>query len=162
MRLSFILLICGIVCFGLKGQTTSSMEAPGYDISKVVTYDSLRTELVLRLNGMMAALIAKDMKQVANYYADNAIIRGPRGIEAKGRAEIDEHWMSLKDKVIDWSLSCEDIFIDEDIIYQTGISTLIVKSANKEYKSLVNYLLIWKRENNDFKIYKDLYHNISK
>ncbi|MBT8484748.1 MAG: DUF4440 domain-containing protein [Phycisphaerales bacterium] len=106
---------------------------------------TLRTE-VERLNrSMEESLRAGDLLGVAGHYADDAILIGPSGNRVTGRTEIDAYWMRFSDPV-DWSLSVGTLEGEADLLCQRGTSRLTYRRGDAVRTSVVEFLLIWRRE----------------
>jgi ketosteroid isomerase-like protein len=98
---------------------------------------------------------ANDMAATAAFYSDDAEISGSNYI-VTGRKNLDNYWLSLKDKGRGWKLTVIEIGGTDDYIYQLGNSDLTYLVNGKETKSVTNFVLIWKKQkDNSYKILKD-------
>lgn len=98
---------------------------------------------------------ANDMAATAAFYSDDAEISGANYV-VTGRKNLDNYWLSLKDKGRGWKLTVIEIGGTNDYIYQLGNSDLTYLVNGKETKSVTNFVLIWKKQkDNSYKIFRD-------
>ena len=98
---------------------------------------------------------ANDMAATAAFYSDDAEIVGAN-YRVAGRKNLDNYWLSLKDKGRGWKLTVFEIGGTGDYIYQLGNSDLTHLVNGKEAKSVTNFVLIWKKQSdNSYKIFRD-------
>ena len=98
---------------------------------------------------------ANDMAATAAFYSDDAEISGSNYV-VTGRKNLDNYWLSLKDKGRGWKLTVIEIGGTDDYIYQLGNSDLTYMVNGKETKSVTNFVLIWKKQKDgSFKIFRD-------
>ena len=98
---------------------------------------------------------ANDMAATAAFYTDDAEISGANYV-VTGRKNLDNYWLSLKDKGRGWKLTVIEIGGTDDYIYQLGNSDLTYLVNGKETKSVTNFILIWKKQqDNSYKIFRD-------
>ena len=98
---------------------------------------------------------ANDMGATAAFYSDDAEIVASNYL-VKGRKNLDNYWLSLKDKGRGWKLTVIEIGGAGDYIYQLGNSDLTYMVNGKETKSVTNFVLIWKKQaDNSYKIFRD-------
>lgn len=100
---------------------------------------------------MEMAFNNNDMNKVAGYYLDSAVILGG-GTNMTGRKNIDNYWLSLKDKGATWKLEIDKIEDYETIVIQRGRSYL---SSGSGSQSNVRFILIWKKIDGFYKILYD-------
>lgn len=136
-----------------------------------------------RLNEMENHFRAKNLQAIAGIYLDNGYLISPRE-SVTGREQINNYWNSIKDP-IDWKLTSylitgsekslfesdvyknlpnkppgwEKLHLDlKDAVYQIGKSELKSLWNGKESLSVVNFILIWKKQaDGSFKILADTY-----
>ncbi len=114
-------------------------------------------KVVVELNKQMEKLFAQnDMKGVAAFYLDTAIISGGR-MTVTGRANIDNYWLSLKDQGATWKLEIDAIEDYGQLVIQRGRSYLTQNSGGAQRSSNVKFLLIWKKIGNEYKVLYDYY-----
>lgn len=121
---------------------------------------ALRKEVEAQIQGMEAAFARRDMKGVAAYYADNAVVRHPRGVAAVGRKALDSYWVDMKEPK-KWTLEVYGVTPAEgtNLVYQTGRSTL-VQGTTQERTSVVEFMVVWQRQNDGkLRIILDYYHS---
>jgi ketosteroid isomerase-like protein len=92
-----------------------------------------------------------EMLKVAAYYLDSAVILGG-GMNLTGRTNIDNYWLSLKDKAASWKLEIDKIEDYDNIVIQRGRSYL---SSGPGMQSNVRFLLIWKKKGDSYKVLYD-------
>lgn len=98
---------------------------------------------------------ANDMAATAAFYSDDAEIVGSNYV-VTGRKNLDNYWLSLKDKGRGWKLTVIEIGGTGEYIYQLGNSDLTYLVNGKETKSVTNFVLIWKKQrDNNYKIFRD-------
>ena len=103
---------------------------------------------------------ANDMAATAAFYSDDAEIIGATYVVA-GRKNLDNYWLSLKDRGRGWKLKVIEIGGTGDYIYQLGNSDLTYLVNDKESTSVTNFVLIWKKQaDNTYKIFRDYLTNI--
>ena len=109
-----------------------------------------------KLNKKMEEVFnANDMTATAALYSDDAEIIGAN-YRVTGRKNLDNYWLSLKDRGKGWKLTVIEIGGAGDYIYQLGNSDLTYLVNGKESKSVTNFVLIWKKQSdNSYKIFRD-------
>jgi ketosteroid isomerase-like protein len=121
--------------------------------------DTVLYDEIIRLNRAMEAAIGRgDVAAAARFYADDARILGPRGFEVSGRAAIDDYWASIGN-ARSWKLEAWDVGGSRDEAYQVGRSTLVHGAPGQERTSVVEFVVIWKRQSDgQLRIALDFYH----
>ena len=98
---------------------------------------------------------ANDMAATAAFYTDDAEISGSNYV-VTGRKNLDNYWLALRDKGRGWKLTVIEIGGTDDYIYQLGNSDLTYIANGKERKSVTNFVLIWKKQQDgSYKIFRD-------
>ena len=126
-----------------------------------------------------------EMLQLANIYLDDAVLLSPGGNVVTGREAIDQYWTGIQDP-IDWKLdivlittneaeiydhpywkSLEQkppqwrlhVNIEEDdpLVYELGHSTLTTKWNGEVHSSEVDFLLVWIKTVQGYRILADTY-----
>jgi ketosteroid isomerase-like protein len=116
---------------------------------------ALRREIEQLNRGMEAAVNRGDLKGAAAFYADDAVVRGPRGVVAQGRASIDRYFMDIGKAT--WKLAVIQVGGDRNAPYQVGRSTLI--HGARPDTSIVSFVAYWKRQpDGKLRILLDYYH----
>ena len=140
------ILIITAVIFSI---TTISAQDGNADRTKI------KTEIERRNKEMERVFNANDMAATAAFYSDDAEIVASNYL-VKGRKNLDNYWLSLKDKGRGWKLTVIEIGGTGDYIYQLGNSDLTYMVNGKETKSVTNFVLIWKKQaDNSYKIFRD-------
>jgi len=105
---------------------------------------------------MEDAFTKNDMVAVATFYAHDGEIVYPDNYTVKGRTNLDKYWMDLKDKGRGWNLTVVEIGGQGEFVYQLGKSDLKYINNGKESRSITNFVLIWrKQEDGGYKIFRD-------
>ena len=98
---------------------------------------------------------ANDMAATAAFYSDDAEIVASNYL-VTGRQNLDNYWLSLKDKGRGWKLTVIEIGGTGEFVYQLGNSDLTYLVNGKETKAVTNFVLIWKKQkDNSYKIFRD-------
>ncbi len=148
---------------------------------------SLEEDIKRQNEAMEEAFEAGDMKKVASFYLDDAVLLSPGNEPVTGRKEIDAYWANTKDPV-SWELEVIEVSADEKdiyqnqyyesletkppswrnrgvkieaddqaIVYQLGRSTLTSRWQGKENTSVVSFILVWKYTDEGYRIIVDTY-----
>lgn len=149
MRTRTVVVASLLVCApGLVGaQTPAASDA-----------SALRREVEALNREMEAAFNRGDLKAVAAFYADNAVVRSSRQVAAQGRAAIDRYFTGIQNPKR-WKLEVYGVSAPEgnDLVFETGLSTLV--SGSPEHVSPFEFALVWKRQaNGKLRIVLDYYH----
>ena len=105
---------------------------------------ALRAEIQAVNDSMVAAFNSGDMLAVARFYTDDARIDGERGELVQGRAAVDKYWTGIRNAK-SWKLDVIDVGGHPDTPYQIGRSTLVMAGPNGDRTSVVEFLVIWRR-----------------
>jgi len=117
--------------------------------------NKIKTDIEKLNKEMERVFNANDMAATAAFYSDDAEIIGANYL-VTGRKNLDNYWLSLKDKGRGWKLTVIEIGGAGDYIYQLGNSDLTYMVNGKETKSVTNFVLIWKKQkDNSYKIFRD-------
>ena len=120
----------------------------------------IKTDIEKLNKEMERVFNANDMAATAAFYTDDAEISGSNYV-VTGRKNLDNYWLSLKDKGRGWKLTVIEIGGTDDYIYQLGNSDLTYMVNGKETKSVTNFVLIWKKQKDgSYKIFRDYLTNI--
>ena len=149
--------------------------------------DELYREIKLLNEGMEASFEGGDMKGVADFYLDNAVMLAPGQPAVTGREKIDAYWMRTRDPV-SWDLEVfvvsrqeEEIYshelykelkvkppswhetnvleeVDkEELVYQLGRSSLTSMYNGEKHTSVVTFVLVWRKTADSYRILVDTY-----
>lgn len=100
---------------------------------------------------------AGNLLDVADVYADDAVLLDARGARTAGREEIDAYWSAIENP-LDWRLEIKRIRGSEVIAYETGTSYLKTLREGVEHTAVSHFLLLWRREpGGDWRIEMDAY-----
>lgn len=108
---------------------------------------------------METSFNSNDMLKVSAFYLDSAGISGGRQY-ITGRNNIDNYWVSLKDKNAVWKLETDGIEDYGDVVLQRGRSYLTYKSGETQRQSNVRFLLVWKKTGRSYKILYDYFSGL--
>ncbi|HEY0067026.1 MAG TPA: nuclear transport factor 2 family protein [Flavisolibacter sp.] len=108
---------------------------------------------------METAFNSRDMLKVSALYLDSAGISGGRQY-ITGRNNIDNYWLSLKDRNAEWKLETDGIEDYGDVVLQRGRSYLTFKSGETQRQSNVRFLLVWKKTGQSYKILYDYFSGL--
>jgi ketosteroid isomerase-like protein len=137
------LLLFPLCVFNLSAQTTK-------DTSTV------KKQIMVLNQQMENAFNSNDMNKVAAFYADDSEIVYDDNYTVKGRSDLDNYWLTLKDKGRGWKLTVVEIGGQGDFVYQLGKSDLKHLSQGKVANSITNFVLIWKKQaDGNYKIFRD-------
>ena len=122
-------------------------------LSSVNTFSQSKVadKITVLIKEMETSFNNNDMLKVSAFYLDSAVILGG-GSNITGRANIDNYWLSLKDKGAGWKLEIDKIEDYDNIVIQRGRSYL---SFGQERQSNVRFILIWKKTGNSYKVLYD-------
>ncbi len=126
-----------------RGERPASHTAPVVRTSP--QSPALRAEIQAVNDSMVAAFNSGDMLAVARFYTDDARIDGERGELVQGRVDIDKYWTSIRNAKF-WKLDVIEVGGHPDTPYQIGRSTLVTTGPNGDRTSVVEFLVIWRRE----------------
>lgn len=142
-RKSTLILLLFLSCFfALSAQTSEDT--------------SVKKQILLLNRQLEEAFNNNDMNKVAAFYADDGEIVYDNDYTVKGRSNLDNYWMALKDKGRGWKLTVVEIGGQGEFVYQLGKSDLKHISQGKEATSITNFLLIWKKQaDGTYKIFRD-------
>ncbi len=144
-----VLLVISSSCNNSDKSVEKDVEVTGtvFDLAKE------KQELQKSFNGVMAALDGGDAKAVANFYTEDGVFMPHNSQIFTGRAEIEKAFEGFiaggftdLDVESTWAEGCGDFLLDtEQWTLSNGKDTLIGKS-----------LVIWKKEDGMWKMYKDM------
>ena len=122
----------------------------------MVSFSQLKTpDKITALNKEMEKdFNNNNMLKVASFYLDSAVILGG-GMNLTGRTNIDNYWLSLKDKAASWRLEIDKIEDYDNIVIQRGRSYLSLGSNGAGTQSNVRFILIWKKTGESYKVLYD-------
>jgi ketosteroid isomerase-like protein len=96
-------------------------------------------------------------RDIAQFYADKALIVGPRGQRFAGREAIEAYWTSFL-TAGDWHLRVLEFDSDGTTAYQVARSEFRHRFGDAEYTGEVDVILIWRRQaDGSYRIYVDCY-----
>lgn len=130
------LLAALLVCIAAQGGTAQQPRTARRD---------LKAELVAMNDSLVSAFNRGNAAAVARFYADDARMDGERGTVVQGREAIDRFWADLKNPK-SWKLEVIAVGGRPDQPYEIGRSTIVTSGPNGDRVSVVEYLLIFRRD----------------
>ncbi|HJU76104.1 MAG TPA: nuclear transport factor 2 family protein, partial [Gemmatimonadaceae bacterium] len=127
-----------------RGDGPTRPRVPASAAAKTANPDLWR-ELQAVNDSMTAAFNKGDLLAVARFYTDDGIVDGPRGERVAGRAALDKYWTGIQNPK-SWKLEVLGLGGHPDFPYQIGRSTLVTSSPNGDRTSVVEFLVLWRRE----------------
>ena len=148
-----VLLLISTSCNNSNTSLEKDPEASGEVKETVFDLAKEKIELQKSFNGVMAALASGDAKAVANFYTEDGVFMPHNSQIFTGREAIEkafagfiEGGFTKLDVESTWVEGCGDYLLDtEKWTLSNGQDTLIGKS-----------LVIWKKEDGMWKMYKDM------
>jgi ketosteroid isomerase-like protein len=118
-----------------------------FNISAQTTKDtsSVKKQIMLLNQQMEAAFNNNDMDKVAAFYADDGEIVDD-SYTVKGRMDLNNYWKALKDLGRGWKLTVVEIGGHGEFVSQLGKSDLKYINDGKESRSITNFVLIWRKQ----------------
>ena len=113
--------------------------------SQADTSAELRRQIEAVNREMEAAFNRGDLLAVARFYADDAVMMGPRGERVRGRAALDAYWQGVTNPRR-WRLDVFDVGGSLTEAYQLGRSTLTTGTDGRERDSVTDFIVLWKRD----------------
>jgi len=120
--------------------------------------DSPESRVYENLWAMKQAYEADDMQKVASLYTKDGVIYQPSGGEVRGMEAIQAYWQGLKGKGISWDSWLLEVEPMGDQIL--AVFRLDLSYKNYEDKAVTSpskAMLIYKKEEGEYKLYRDFY-----
>ncbi len=106
----------------------------------------------------LAALERGDAATMANLYANDAQVFPPAHDIISGREDIHKFWQSVIDSgVKSASLVTSDVQQAGHTAYEVG--TYEMKGADGKLLDKGKYVVVWKRDNREWKLYRDIWNS---
>jgi uncharacterized protein (TIGR02246 family) len=142
-----LMLFISVSCSDSPKATKTQEKETVFDLEKE------KKELQKSFNGVMEALANEDAKTIASYYTEDGVFMPNNGPISTGREEIEKAFGGFiaggftdLDVESTWVEGCGDYLLDtEKWTLSNGKDTLVGKS-----------LVIWKKEDGMWKMYKDM------
>lgn len=134
---------------GNKEQKTDSRSgAASFDMQKARAFiDSINTKWVEELK-------KGDSASIASHYGPDAKILLPNGEPIQGKDILSTWGGIIRSGLTDWKFATTDLEGNSDYLVETG--TYEINDANKKLVDKGNYLVIWKQQNGEWKLYRDV------
>lgn len=123
--------------------------------------DQIHSEIEQLNEGFMNAYNRGDARGIAALYAKNGMVLPPNADMVSGSQQIESFWqgmMSMGVKGI--KLQVLEAEQHEDTAIEVGRATIL--DERNVALDEVKYLVIWKRENGAWKLYRDIFNSNSK
>ncbi|TPV95944.1 MAG: DUF4440 domain-containing protein [Myxococcales bacterium FL481] len=117
---------------------------------------ALHAEIERQAEAMEIAFRRGEMRRVASFYAEDAVMLAPGGGRHAGRAAIDAYWAKFTEPV-EWRLDTIGIEGQESLAVHRGRSTLVYRREGVEHTSVVEFVLVWVRVAGRWRIAVDAY-----
>jgi ketosteroid isomerase-like protein len=118
----------------------------------------VREKIVAANRQMVETFKRGDLRGVAAFYADDAMIFSHRGKKIQGRAAIDQYWTNIKNAK-DWKLEVIELGGDKESVWQIGKSSLTTTYNGADQTYVCDFVVLWKRQaDGTYKIYVDIYN----
>jgi uncharacterized protein (TIGR02246 family) len=127
--------------------------------------DAVRSAIDATNAKFTAALKAGDIPKLTAVYTDDAMLLAPGAPVLKGRAAIAElftGWLSEM-SVTDFSLTTGEVVVAGEYAIETGAyaMTMAPKSGGAAMPDKGKYLVVWKRDGDSWKLYRDVWNSDS-
>jgi len=103
-----------------------------------------------------------DAKAVAAFYTEDAIAFPPGAEMVKGRQAIQQMWQETMDSgVKSLTFTVIDVGASGDLAHETGTALMNIQPAGKEPTTAsVKYVVVWKKQGNDWKLQRDIWNDL--
>ncbi len=119
---------------------------------------AVREKIVAANRQMVETFKRGDLRGVAAFYADDAMLLFHRGKKIQGRAAIDQYWTSIKNAK-DWKLEVIELGGDKESVWQIGKSSLTTTYNGADQTYVCDFVVLWKLQpDGTYKIYVDIYN----
>jgi ketosteroid isomerase-like protein len=144
---SAILLLTFLISTGCQ-QQTGDTKTTTFDMQKAKSFiDSINTKFEEELrNGDSVAL--------ASHYWPDAELFFSHSEPIKGKDIISGWGSTINMGLTDFTFTTTDITADENFIIETGAYE--IKGGNKKLVDRGNYVVVWKQQNGEWKLYRDV------
>jgi ketosteroid isomerase-like protein len=131
-----------------KEEADPTSNATAFDMQRAKAFiDSINTKFSEQIkNG--------DSTWVASQYGPDAEILVEKSEPVKGK-DILSFWGGVsRSETKDWTFTTTDLQGDENFLIETG--TYEIKDANKKLADRGKYVVVWKKQNGEWKLYRDI------
>ncbi|MAG32931.1 MAG: hypothetical protein CL908_18800 [Deltaproteobacteria bacterium] len=126
-------------------RTARTIEYPWHDMVAKAERIRVTREVKEQNAAMSAAFKRGDMKAVAAFYADNAVLISASGHRVEGREAVDAYWTRITDGH-EWKLEVKSVEGRKGMCIQRGKSTLVRKNDDGTLREgIVEFMLVWVR-----------------
>ncbi|TMI88189.1 MAG: DUF4440 domain-containing protein [Bacteroidetes bacterium] len=146
LAIIFLLLACNSE--NKEQNPESKSNTASFDMQKARTFiDSINTKFSEQIrNG--------DSMWVASQYGPAAEILLDKSEPIKGK-DIVSFWGGVcRSNTRDWAFTTTDLRGDENFLIETGAYE--IKDANKKLADRGKYVVVWKKQNGEWKLYRDI------
>jgi ketosteroid isomerase-like protein len=144
---SLFLLIAVILTTGCQQQTDTNTASTAFDMQKAKSFiDSINTKFEEELrNGDSVALASHYWPDAELFFSHSEPIKGKEIISAWGS--------TIRMGLRDFTFTTTDITGDDNFLIETG--GYEIKDKNKALVDRGNYVVVWKQQNGEWKLYRD-------
>ena len=107
---------------------------------------------------LMARFRSGDTDSIGELYTKNGQVMPPNSTSVVGRKDICAFWQSLRDSgVMEITLNEGDVEGCDELA--TEVSTFKLVGKNNQTIDRGKYIVIWKQENGDWKLHRDIFNS---
>ncbi|MFI5186646.1 MAG: YybH family protein [Chitinophagales bacterium] len=126
----------------------SKSNAASFDIQKARAFiDSINAKWVKQIkNG--------DSMSLASHYSSDAEMLMDKSEPIKGNGILSAWGDVVRSGLTDWTFTTTDLEGDANFLIETG--TYEIKDANKKPADRGKYVVVWKQQNGEWRLYRDI------
>lgn len=144
---TFIVLVLFAAC-----RTTTS------DVNTTTSNESAKAIIAVKNTLFNNAIAKNDSTSFVNCYTDSLCFYPPNTTEICNKDGVGKFFSGIqKMGVKGLLLSTKEVFVGKDIITETG--TYDLQIANNQSVDKGKYMVIWKQENGNWKMHRDIYNS---
>ena len=154
MKKSYLFFLITAIIVGMlscnsdKKETGDTRSAAGFDMQKARAF-------IDSINAMWVEELKKgDSVAIASHYGPDAKILLSNSEPVSGKDILSTWGGTIRSGLTDWKFVTTDLEGNEDYLIETG--TFEINDANKNMVDKGNYVVIWKWQNGEWKLYRDI------
>lgn len=126
--------------------------------STTMNSPEIRSEIDQLAEKFMEAYNRGDARGIASFYAENALLMPPNNDFIEGQAQIESFWQAVMDMGVK-TLRVKVLEVEQhgDSAYEVGRASLL--GEGDQVIDDGKYVVIWKRENGAWKIFRDIFNS---
>ncbi len=117
----------------------------------------LRSEIESSNEQFVAAMNAGEVDRVVSFFSERGSVLPPNGDMVVGANEVKTFWKTVISGGLKASLETDEVSSFGDYAYELGFYFL--KTPEGELKDRGKYIVIWIREQNTWKMYRDIFNS---